>query len=780
MRIMRGIMTFILLFLFSGVMYAQDFKPDKAYYNVGFWQPDTLGNHRAVVSVNSDTNFAIAEIPWRRRDKDPQQTGIIIVDATTGDVVANFYRKFISREHAIIAFEPQTVPSKYYIYYMPYKTSGGPYPRITYVKESSVPESDWLETVKEMELCSFTPAKFEEFQSLSEFDSFYPMEIVATAREQKQLIDDNSERPFLLFPETRENGIRMFDDIPYRWAAKGATYSFSAEVDLNEYFVFQLGLWAFKQDVEDVEIEFTDLVGQGGVISASSFTCFNTSGVDWLGREMDIDVDVTKGKVQPLWIGIDIPSSDLPKGVYRGSVKVRAKGTPMQSVDLSVNLTDNYLVDRGDGDIYRLSRLRWLNSQFAVDDEIVKPFTPVEVEDKRIDILGRSVVLDSYGLPSQILSYFTEEMTSVADEGSDVILSPFKFVIKKDKKDIELENKSFSFDKKNSGVTTWSSENKASGLDVQITGKMEFDGFMEYCVKITANEKTSIDDVRLEVPMNSHYAKYWLGLGEEGGFAPKSGAWKWDQVQNQEGYWFGNVNGGLQCLFRDTNYVRPLNTNFYQQKPLNLPPSWYNDGKGGIAYYTQKDQFLITTYSGDRVLESGEELNFIFLVSITPFKTIDTQKQWHDRYYHKHVSIDEAIASGTNTINIHHAQTINPFINYPFLRPDYMKQYIDEAHEKGVSVKIYYTVRELANRAPELWALRSLGHEVFSSGDILGYSWLREHLGDDYIAAWFVDKYKDAAIVTSGVSRWHNYYVEGLQWLASNLDIDGLYIDDMA
>jgi hypothetical protein len=39
---------------------------------------------------------------------------------------------------------------------------------------------------------------------------------------------------------------------------------------------------------------------------------------------------------------------------------------------------------------------------------------------------------------------------------------------------------------------------------------------------------------------------------------------------------------------------------------------------------------------------------------------------------------------------------------------------------------------------------------------------------------------KDAAVVTSGVSRWHNYYVEGLDWLVRNVGIDGLYIDDVA
>jgi hypothetical protein len=39
---------------------------------------------------------------------------------------------------------------------------------------------------------------------------------------------------------------------------------------------------------------------------------------------------------------------------------------------------------------------------------------------------------------------------------------------------------------------------------------------------------------------------------------------------------------------------------------------------------------------------------------------------------------------------------------------------------------------------------------------------------------------KDVAVVNSGTSRWHNFYLEGLDWLARNIGIDGLYIDDLA
>jgi hypothetical protein len=179
-------------------------------------------------------------------------------------------------------------------------------------------------------------------------------------------------------------------------------------------------------------------------------------------------------------------------------------------------------------------------------------------------------------------------------------------------------------------------------------------------------------------------------------------------------------------------------------------------------------------------MKSGQNLQFNFYLLVTPFKPLDTKAQWATRFYHRYNPVDTILATGATVVNVHHANEVNPYINYPFIHQKEMKEYIHEAHEKGLKVKIYNTIRELSNHAPELFAIRSLGHEIFSSGPGGGYSWLQEHVGEDYIAAWFVPHLKDAAIINSGMSRWHNYYIEGLEWLTRNMEIDGLYIDDVA
>lgn len=786
------------------VMAQKGFVPDASRYGTNYWTPDTLGDVRAVVSVTSPAEYVKAFIPWRRRDDAPEKKGIIIMDGDA-KVVNDVLPVTINKEYGEVLFKaPKS--GVYRIYYLPYHTSGGPYPKVTYPQYPDKADVTWKGRAEKLaakiikgKSTNVEEASFLKFESLGEFNNFYPMEITATAEEKQQLINKNSDKPFLLFPEDRKYPIRMFNDIAYRQYTEGASGSFYGEAALNEYYVYQLGLWAFKDDVKNVKVSFSDLVNaKGERIPADSMTCFNTTGINWEGKRQQYDVNVSKGRVQPLWLGIQMPQR-ASSGPYVGCVNVSDGAGHKETVIVTVVLSDNYLVDKGDKDLWRLSRLRWLNSQLQANDVVIKPYTPMTLEGNTVGVLGRTLTTDALGLPQAIKSYFTEEMTSVGKTPLEILSKPMAFRIVQHGHELPLDIVSPAhFRKLDDGAVVWSSLAKAGDLSLTLNARMEFDGYVSYNIKVKAENETSVDDISLLTPMNPTVAKYRLGLGYEGSRRPLEGDWKWDIKRNQEGFWFGTVNGGMQCLFRDENYRRPLNTNFYQMQPLNLPPSWYNEGKGGIRYKEADGTLQISTYSGARQLKAGEELHFNFLTFITPFRPIDTEKQWHDRYYHGYLpaeqvremkagsdenayhSADIVTEMGANVINLHHGNAVNPHINYPFFRPDFMKQYIDGAHEKGQRVKIYYTVRELTNWTPELFALKSLGHEIFSPGKGGGYAWLQEHFGDDYIAGWFVNSYKDAAIVNAGISRWHNFYVEGLNWLAKNVGIDGVYIDDLA
>lgn len=784
-----------LLTLTAGAQSIQDPVPDPSLYASAWWTPDTLGNHRAVVAVDKAADIVEAWIPWRRRDKAPEKKGLVVINATTGRVIDNVLPVNINREYGIVRFDASSGAGNYYIYYLPYHTSGGPYPKVSYPKQPDKSQPAWREHCRKLSSSKTTKARLVRFESLGDFNSFYPMEIIATAKEKQALLDANPGHAFLLLPEDRKHPIRMFDDLCYRQVARGATGEFYGEAAQNEYYVLQLGLWACRSAANGVKVSFDGLKTEGGSrIAPSAMTCFNTEGINWLGQKVNYTVNVAQGHVQPLWIGIQMPKS-APRGLYNGTVTITDADGHAEHVKLSIRLSDNLLTDHGDSDPWRLSRLRWLNSTLEENDKLVKPFTPMTVKENTIGVLGRTMTVGELGLPTSIESYFTEEMTSIGSVAKDILAKPMTLNIKTNGQILPITvTQAAQPQRIDDGAVEWTATGKAGDLSVHVKARMEFDGVANYRISVSANRDTHVDDITLLTPMTIAASKYRLGMGFEGSLRPATGSWKWDIKHNQEGFWFGDVNAGMQCLFRDDNYRRPLNTNFYQLQPLNMPTSWWNNGQGGIDYRQEGQVLNISTYSGARTIAKGDTLHFNFLALITPFKPIDTKKQWEDRYYHGYHPVeanksddsfvvqtaDIVAGTGANVINVHHATPINPYINYPFLRPQAMKDYVDQAHAAGDKMKIYYTVRELTNHAPEFFALKSLGHEIFAPGKGGGFAWLQEHLDSDYIGAWFVDYYKDAAIVNAGISRWHNFYVEGLNWLTRNVGIDGVYIDDLA
>jgi hypothetical protein len=749
-------------------------------YSTANWNPDTLGNHRVVVNVSSLAEAVRVQVDWRRRDHHPENINIIVTDANLHRI-NNVYRNNINRESCDLVFQPKAGKGIYYLFYMPYISKGSAnYPTVIYQKPAQTTDKNWLSSVTSQSLDIITKARATEMQSINVLNSFFPMEVIAKKREVDNLMANNKDKSYFLFPELHRYSIRMTQDLPLRWIQHGPNGAINDTASRNEYFTFQIGAVSFQQSFKSCKITYSDFKSSDFVIKSKGFTCFNTEGFDSEGKFFTKSSNLEKGIVKPLWIGIQIPK-EAKAGWYTATITVTPEGSKPQNISVKLFVKSNVLADKGDSNPYALTRLRWLNSRLAFDDEIVPPYTPLKRKGNVVSCLGREVALDQMGFPEMIKSFYSIEMTHFTKEPVNLLASPVKFIIE-DAKDspLKFEAQLLTYTKEKPGTIAWTNTLNNSALKMTVNGQLEFDGCMEYQVSMKALKDLSLNDVKLQIPYSAGMAQYFMGMGQKGGIRPDSFLWKWDQQKNQDAVWIGNVNGGIQASFKDTNYIRPLNTNFYLQKPLNMPPSWFNEGRGGCTTQINVQRYLLTTYSGKRTIKKGEVLHFNFRLLITPFHLLDTDSQWSTRYYHKYNNLDTIQKEGGNTVNVHHATEINPYINYPFLRPAEMKKYIDEAHSKNMKVKIYYTVRELSNSAPEIFMLRSLGDEVLSYGKGNGYSWLQEHLDSNYIAAWFVPEFKDAAIVNSGVSRWHNYYVEGLNWLTENVGIDGLYIDDVA
>lgn len=584
----------------------------------------------------------------------------------------------------------------------------------------------------------------------------------------------------------------MTDDLPLRWIKAGPSNEFHGKARPGEFYTFQVGVYAVRDAITDINVTYSDMKNTDGkTIPSSEFRCFNLSGTDWLGRQFSKVVSVQKGKVQVLWFGVQIPK-DIVAGEYLGTLTLQPKAGKAIKIKLLLDVSGEVLPYAGDSELWRHSRLRWLDSTIGLDDEVFEPYTPIEVKDNTVSILGRKMRYHRTGLPASIVSTFTDTVDSVNGKEREILARPMSMVVETEDGTVSWRDGNPRIVEHNSGAVVLQSDSTGGAFSLQCRAKIECDGYINYWLKVKANQDIDVKDMRLEIAYQSKIAKYMMGLGRKGGYRPKELKWKWNIEFSNGIFWLGDVNAGLQCRLKGRKDTWEL----FNYKESGVPEDWYNDSKGGCTISEEsEDVLLVQAYSGPRSVKKGEELLFRFGLLITPVKILD-KEHWDWRYWHHYSPVDEVAKAGANIINIHHANELNPFINYPFIAVDKLKAYIDEAHKKDIKVKLYYTVRELSNHTEELWALRSLGHEIFRLGEgfrlskpaktahigdvTTGNSWLCEHLITDYVPAWhhhFGNGVWDAAIAQKGLSRWHNYYLEGLAWLIKNLGVDGLYLD---
>jgi hypothetical protein len=638
----------------------------------------------------------VVQVPWRRRDEHPEAVAAILIDARTHQRVRNVARMDIGQDEGWFVFQPPTAPGDYYLYYLPYEgTVKSNYPKITYRAVDDSPDRDWLlrnaltqvnaQWRRWKQLPQAVVVAYEAADAMSRFTD---MEFTATKAEIAALRAKVPWAEYLVFTEDRANSIRMSDAIPGRWAMAGAFQPLRATAARGEYFTFQLGVVAHRRALDSVSVSFTDFVHRTaeGTIPATAVDRFNLEGVDWSGRRFTRTIHVDRGRVQPLWFGVPIPVGMLP-GDYVSDATISAADTKPQRVRIVIRVTADSIANHGDDDPSRLTRLRWLNSQLAADDSVVAPFTPMTVSGATVGVLGRSLVFGADGLPTSIRSYFASDVTRLTSDSREILSAPIRLRVSTTRGPASWQGPPARVTKRAPGAVAWESTQQAGPLSMHIRAQMDFDGTTEFETTLAASDSVRVTDVRLEIPIVSDAAKYMMGLGERGGRRPREVHWVWDVARkNQDAAWIGDVNAGLQFTLKDEHYVRPLNTNFYLSKPLILPTSWGNGGLGGcdITEGTEgapaRSRVLVSCFSGARTMRKGDSLRFDFRLMISPFKPLDTAGQWNTRYFHAFVSLDSIARRGANTVNVHHATRVNPWINYPFLEPEQMKAYVDSAH----------------------------------------------------------------------------------------------------
>ena len=751
------------------------FAPDGIPFVVAdsAFMPDMKGNHRAVVKVvNSALKSVVVDIPWRRPDLRPETKKVVVYGAKSGKEILNVHVLEFSSEKGRIAFQPNPGETNYYVYYLPYKFRrlwddaryGKPWNDYLAPVYSSDPS--WVLSVKRDQL-TFHKATVERIESRSKFDAFTSIGLIATKHEIATVLAKQKDN-FLIYTENRAFPIRLPQTIPARWANRIPNSAFVGDASKNEYYTWQIGLWAVRSEVKNIRLSFTDFIGTHGRISKDSVTCFNQQGINWDGYPINFAVNVAKGSVQALWCGIQIPQNAIP-GEYIATATLTADGALPRKIKIAIRVNDQILADKGDSEVWRYSRLRWLNSKIGIDDSPVKPYNQMTISGDTIVGSGKTLVINKNGLPASI--YLNDRQ---------VLAKPISFEVVTNKGTIVYHGENLKINQVSSGKITWTTSAVQEGLELSCDAIMEFDGCIKYNLQLSAKLKDiSVRDVRLNTVYSAESSQYFMGAGFAGGLRPESHTWDWKGPYDS--YWIGSDLSGLHVEFIGDVYHGPLIADY---KP-GAPKNWANNCKGQITETGEKGKETVLIVSTGPFTVTKVPVKYGLEFLITPVRPTNSPKHFSERYFHANPKDFSKAAKegGANIANIHHAGLLNPFINYPFIVRDSLIKFIGEQHLANRKVKLYYTVRELTTHCAEVYALMSLKKQIFEPGPGYGLPWECEHLIDNYKPAWYTelpDQISDAALVLVGSSRWINYYLEGLRWMLENYKIDGIYMDDVS
>jgi hypothetical protein len=690
----------------------------------------------------------------------------------SGKEIKNVRVLEFSAEAGKIAFQPMAGETGYYVCYLPYTFRKGwddaryGKPWNDYLTPDYSADSLWAAAVEKSKE-QLPEAKVERIESRSEFEAFTSMGLIATGKEIQSILE-RYPVDFQIYTEDRAFPIRLPQTIPAAWVRREPVLTFEGYASRNEYYCWQIGVWAARADVKNVRLVFSDFISGNDNISRDSVTCFNQGGTSWDGSPVSFAVDVPKGNVQALWCGIQIPEN-AKSGNYTGTATLTADGAAPREITVKIHVDDKILADRGDGETWRHSRLRWLNSAIGIDDQPVTPYGGMKLSGNSIEATGKLVKISGNGLPE-----------SIGINNRSVLANPISFEVETNTGTLVFSAADLSVTQLSAGKIRWSASSIQDGIKFQCNATMDYDGCISYSIQLSApGQNITVRDIRLKTVYSPESSEYFMGTGFSGGLRPENYTWDWNGPFDS--YWMGGYQSGLHVEFIGDVYHGPLIADYKPGPPKN----WSNGGAGRITETGSRGQQTTLVASTGAVTLTHEPVDYRVNLLITPVREVNTAKQFSQRYYHSTPAgfTQAAEEGGANIANIHHAQLLNPFINYPFIVRDSLISFIKEQHQANRKVKLYYTVRELTTHCAEVYALKSLKNEIFTAGPGYGLPWECEHLIDDYKPAWYTelpDQNSDAALVLAGSSRWINYYLEGLRWMLENYQIDGLYMDDVS
>lgn len=504
----------------------------------------SVGNHRFELHVDAmpvDGTAVHARLPWARHDAIPNATAIVVLSSATSLAVPFCTRISATSEEGEIVFSASDGPGLYHAYYMPFVTceygaceygASANYDR-TAQPRSCNDTSAWINAPP-------TNATIGDLQSRTAFDAWTEMELAATAAQTDALLQHAAADGVLLVVEDRTRPVRMVRHLPQLWHARLKAHggdslaTFRGNARPGEAYTFQVALYASRQNITISHVVYSS------ELQALSPSCMNLEGSDYWGRPYipsEVARTVPQGEVRSFYIAGTIPNSTSGPHTIEGTVTLVGVDGVQYSATASIAVSGGLIDNGGDDEIWRNTRVQWLNSQIGlIGSTLPPPFTPIDFgmgsSARTISLLGKSVTVGADGLLARV---DVASDPNSPEKPTTALAAPVRFDIlvggKPIKMSIDIPAKlsSDAHRRSVSWESKWTQASSGSGaLSAQVSASLDFSGYADYVVAVNASGLPANIGVELVIPMaveNTHFA---LGLSRPGGllstwFTNKSG-----------------------------------------------------------------------------------------------------------------------------------------------------------------------------------------------------------------------------------------------------------------
>ena len=720
---------------------------------------------RIVFQVGEAGDVARGEAVWRRSARSIRMKGLKLLSAATGEEIADARLVRCDQERVAVDFRPVSGPGAYHLYY------GACEPVLFR------PSEQWLERAEGCDRP--VPAMAVRVEARCALDCFHPMETIALHDEVDELLSRFPDAPCLVFPEDRDRPIKLLFEIPAHWALEGPKPEVVLEADRNEYRVFQLGIWACRKALADIRVTYTDLAGKS-VIPARRLQCLTLESrvKSRHIRKPTGPFPVPKGQVRAVWIGVDVPE-DVEPGEYRGSVTVHPQGRAPARLPVRLIVSENVVPDKGDHDLARLSRLRWLESDIGLSDEVHEPYAPLKVSSggRAVATWGHTLTLNGWGMPEQL---------TVGDER--VMAVPVGLTGSRQGLAMDWRAGTFQVTEATGGHVRWRGQARTGPVTLEVDGLVEYDGCAIVTLRLEAEEQTCVEDLSLAVSWRAEHARLASGMGYRGR-REQDRIWRRSESGAtcfSPAIWLGSVNAGMGWITWATT-------------------PWEDVSRTDAATVTAENEAVVLRLNlGRHRLGPQDSWQMQFALLPTPVKPHD-RRHWQFRYMHlggdfmpsdydtpqsflreNANRLDELVALGVRRLNLH--DWWGPMFNYPcqWEGPDNLSRLAAEAHKRGIRVKVYNSGRELSTLAPEFWGIVYEGASYpfpdSCSAEPRGRfqdAWHENHLPDGLPQGWprVHELGNEHSVPVSNATRNGNFYLESIRYMTENFGTDGAYWD---